>query len=146
MPSYPNDTFRAAQCLLMEQPECHPGKQKQQDGKERPVNDFVPCTEILFFHYHLSFPLLFPIICHQLLYRPDDILHIPVCHGIKQGNTHYLFIIFFRIRTKPFFVTKLFIIGMPINRQIMHLRADILRIQRIKKLTPVAGQLFRIQP
>ena len=82
---------------------------------------------------------------HNLLYSADHIVHILIRQGIIQRNTHDFLIVGFRIGTKPRLVSQFFIVRMAIDRQIMHLRVDILRPKRVKKLPSVTGKPAQIQ-
>ena len=75
----------------------------------------------------------------------DHIFHIVIGQSVIQRNTHHLVVIFLRIGAQSLLISQLLIIGMPVDRQVMHLRAGILRIQSIEKLPSVAVQVLQIQ-
>ena len=75
----------------------------------------------------------------------DHIFHIVIRQSVIQRNTHHLVVILLRIGAQSLLISQLLIIGMPVDRQVMHLRAGIFRIQSIEKLPSVAVQVLQIQ-
>ena len=82
----------------------------------------------------------------DLFHCINHILKVFVRERIVERKAHNLRIILFCVGTKAFFISKLFVVGVPVYGKVMHLGVDAFLVQRVKKFPSAAAKELTAQP